>query len=1694
MLFNHSIHFLDNTYKKCLLARESKLVFRGPRGPEKSSRPTEKKETGKGAAEKKREAIKKLRKELNEGKQYQKSFETFIGNHEYSKIYKQELSKKNTGDVGIDMVIALAKELPAKVRKTKNFTLFAKSLAKDIALSTERHLSSINQNLPVTITVGPGSFLEFYNDKTGFTLRLDLKKESPRLAIIKRQMDRLKKAKEKKEDVGERIKASGHEKRRGLRQDINPQQVFDKLAHSKYLKKKGDTYIVDFKKGRRIDRVAEEKTKIQDIIDVSGLQGGNMYIRLHIDGKSPSGRRHRYWAYYHPSQKTFIREGTTKRALIFHGTKISNIDYRVSKAKKAARIKQKPKQKPKPKISEKERRENRRFGILQKNWDNVYGNEAYIFQNKLFSVPNFLQDDSDFAKYWERLDVTLEKALTDEPFNLKTTEKRRKYIQEVIQGEGSVNFDLNTRLYAEDFFETKVNGKNLYKGGYDKFVKDFHAVDKKMADLGMDYANPQNEEEKKLAKKWKKLQSIAFGIGRVFDSLSRLGVHGKKPETSRDKYQVKLLGIQTLSAREKERLGTLQYHSLKSLLHQKEDAPKGLDIGVNNDLLEDIRSMAIEYEAPDLDMQALFKAKGGLKLMFMAFGLNNLIKRGCIKKLDENHYVVVKIPQRGWGEALGTLSQNKAKLHDNSQENLKKWEEVRASLDQGRQARNFILKIFKPNGSNVKQNINFWKKLWHWDFKNKKKMSMAYAGKVTLNPKFFEKYFSSDRGYLDMVQKTSKRVEGTTLYEPQKKEVVKLCNSYLENALLTTFINARPKDLPKITNQLLREFKLEGKVKLQKPLDKKENRLANIKAIHQAISLTGLNPSTLTKAHIRLIQMGAVLQRQVETARNWNDVMRENLSSKPLYRKIQLQALRDGCPIYKLKEIEERMHLAVFGLSQSMKAPGTHTFKVKGAGVAAAVELGEWGGQKWHTSFGAALSDGRFIPFAEVGAAIKAGKKVTFKYSVGSTIGFTGASAAVEFPITSEWDMYISAGAGVSWKGASAGVGFAVGLKWNKLRAERLREKKTLNEKGVKKIDSLITQGNLNQAAELILQNPTFGEYMKAIKYKFKNPKNPQGLPNAVIVDIYQNARTQWLNAARSGVEIPAVTGLGIGVFAGASKNAMQQGVSLGAYVTFTIPYTKVNYVIRHEHPKYSEYVQSQVAQESLKKQLSKKIKSGKNVISSFTLKAQTGIVYFDSQVGRGHVARPNSKSELKKSVGIKEKDQEARISGKGSFESIKKTFANLDMHVKRVKNPKNPNQNLLAITPLQTQGSNVEMLLDPELRSKGIVLDKANNRILLAASAARRLIVTRTTYRYPFERRGADNLEVIAFKDNVNRSNIEIREDSPRYIYKYENERYAMVRGEARTGISEKQSNTMTLEQYKKRKSSYETFKERKLEYSIREGNRLRGQMSEAVGYKEQEPTRFKQLKLGQFAENMVSLFKKDFKDMVTKMDTPEAEAKWKSELFKQMKAEFKDFAKNELGNANLSINEQELNLVYTYMLNESFVALMSSSDAVIDRRLEKRNSLFKAYMKKYVKNFAETYPAKWDAIKQIDPSVTPESIANYLMLTMPQNAKQLRAFLKRKQLPITEGLKFASYSSKSGNEAFGTSYGMQMPKQFQNIFKMVGPTKLNLNSPNPRERAAARLILQVMSPLSTKNLETVEGKKQFLQSELSLLLITMY
>ena len=562
---------------------ESKVIYMSPGSPETRSRAPQTNESAVNLSEEDKKMIKEFREEIKRSKEYKEGFEKYIRNRKITKTYNKKLSKWDAINSGIEMIRLFAKTLSQKQKKSKEFGNFVLSLSKDISMSTEKYLDEINKNIPVSIQLGPGSSLEFFNKEKNFSIKLDLKVYSPRLNLIKKHLDALKKLRDRKEKGRNRIQAATRARLASVKKSVRPEENFSLLANkslSKYLKKQGNIYVVDFKKGNRIDRKAEKNTRIHDLLDLSRLKGGNMYVRIYIDGVSPAGVKHQYWAYYHPSQNTFIVEGTTKRARIFHGTKISHIQYRVSRPKKAATPKVAPKAKPKPQISEKKRREERLGRIEQKNWDNVYRNDRYIFENKRFYVPGFLQDDSDFEKNWGRIDGILEASLSGAPFNLQSSTARRKYIQDVIQGNSI--FDLNTRLYAQDFFETKINGKYIYKGGYKKFLKDFRAVDKKMAELGMDYRNPENEEERTLAKKWKKLQAIAFGLARVFDALGRLSLHKKTPETNNDRFRVKTLGLKQLSARELEKLGTLQYHSLESLLHKRDHAPKGVDIGINH--------------------------------------------------------------------------------------------------------------------------------------------------------------------------------------------------------------------------------------------------------------------------------------------------------------------------------------------------------------------------------------------------------------------------------------------------------------------------------------------------------------------------------------------------------------------------------------------------------------------------------------------------------------------------------------------------------------------------------------------------------------------------------------------------------------------------------------------------------------------------------------------------------------------------------------------------------------------------------------------------------------------------------------------------------------------------------------------------------------------------------------------------------
>ena len=80
-----------------------------------------------------------------------------------------------------------------------------------------------------------------------------------------------------------------------------------------------------------------------------------------------------------------------------------------------------------------------------------------------------------------------------------------------------------------------------------------------------------------------------------------------------------------------------------------------------------------------------------------------------------------------------TLIKEKPSLWENTRNNLKKWERVRASIENNR-SKEFISKIFKPGQNEVKEDINWWQELWHKTFTKKNvKLSMEHLGDITLN-------------------------------------------------------------------------------------------------------------------------------------------------------------------------------------------------------------------------------------------------------------------------------------------------------------------------------------------------------------------------------------------------------------------------------------------------------------------------------------------------------------------------------------------------------------------------------------------------------------------------------------------------------------------------------------------------------------------------------------------------------------------------------------------------------------------------------------------------------------------------------------------------------------------------------------------------------------------------------------------------
>ncbi|MFC1655925.1 hypothetical protein ACFL3C_03585 [Patescibacteria group bacterium] len=1548
--------------------------------------------------------------------------------------------------------------------------------------------------------------------------------------------------------------------------------------------KRGSFIIVKFKGGRK--GLAERKLTLGELFK---FVGNDIPHNIRVIGRTWGGRQDKIGTYYSHLKEFHHIKGSRLR--VYHGNKLYFGPRRsiaiASSAAEPLKQAQLRAEAAKRKIEDTKERKNyeafkKKLGERVRMHDesiNLAHFEAFM-NDEDYDVPRFLQSDSDWKTNWKFVSRDLLKTLAYPPFKIGRVEAQRKFLQEAIQ------LRLDKYIQPSDFFKVKIEGRSIYNGSYSKFKGRYEDLlttfDKKEVDPWGD-TSKLKPADKKLVAEFLKMNETIKGIARVLDALSNVTLHKRMPETADDRYRPLMVGIGVAGKGQKEHYKNVpskNYHSLKSLLHKHDGAPEGIAIGASDKVLANFKGVYFNY-FHDAEQIADFKKKyvdgpankGGLKLLFMSFGFNYLVAKGYLRKLSsdpkDKRYILVKTPTRKeWATALSMLPKHKPALWSNGKDNFQKWERIRESLNRNKAAQRFINKIFS-NSPAVDTRLKG--RLKSMFKAGRKTLDMAYLSKVTYNNEFYARFISPERGRISFTNDNLKDApeKGSNVYELNSQKVLTKANLYIWLSLWhdLSYGSAEGK-YEQTVNKIAKDFHIPGSVLAK--FDTSNNappkaRKALLAEIYKRIELKNLNPSKINPAYGEFIRTGFVLARQQQMAGNFDSFVKslpEGLSTKPMYRKLQIEAFKRGCPIHQLPQIEQRVNAAIFAtLNMGFDAAKKLDYVEASAGGVVSVNIGKWLGAEWKigisglvTLAGVAASGGIEAAWAwgkakrwQLGFKLGAGADVSY----GGGVGFhAGAEATFQFPLgKSAWDMYASAWAGIRYKQAALGIGggIDIGAKWNQAVADRKAEIKSDSKRKIKDIEKLRSAGKIKELAAALRKHPVFGDWFK--EYERKMTSMNLHVSDEVMVDLYTRTKAYWQNKAREGVKVPPVVGVGIRVI---------------PYPPFVIPYIDINiggnkviYTTRREHPLYNERTQTRVSNEAINQKLKKQImaRHGSRVVSKLSILAKSGSPFYDARVGRTNVVNRPGKGRETSSVNFGSR-----------FESIKSAFAKHHIHIRRVKLA--GHGNVIELTPLRTEGSNVEFVMPPGL-GKAVILDKSKNRVLLAASMLKKLYITRQRIELPYRGHGdAVNKEVIVFKTNRYQTTSEIRQTAPHTIYKYRNQKYRIVAGSRRDSI-EGGGDIITLAEFNKRRDlakerasrkipkilDYKTYmalitrkpplsdKELRLHFGHRYGkyettqaisrfqDRLKKDRGDTADMR--KALQFEKkvgLDVKRSAELLTTVSidyykdnKKSFDNLVGSISgARDNEMGIKQKIFKNIQSYVIGVVEKAKGRkltaaerAKAMPTQHELNLMYSIILDHSFVKVLGGPDWKIKRRIEARNKLFKAYLKTSIKDWKRKYPNQWKRIKEnvdnmpeskrIGFKLTIETLANHIVLTMPQTVKQLKEFIKSKTKPIGAGMRFASYSQRSAkNKAMPATYGMEnhpVALAKSGIFRLINAQPQNLNSPKPLERAAARTILSMLSPLDTgkKRLdspnETIKAKSRaaFLKSDLPILLLSL-
>ena len=1658
---------------------ENKIVFRNPTasvssGAEKMS-VKEKKET--------REKIKEQQEKIKEN---QKKLEKFNKKLEKFFTQKKTFEVKDITDikkVGAD-IFSFSIDPAEKRNKALSGKEFISNFKLNIYNLIKKNGNELKKHQPLKVTVNPGGVIDFADSKNKRIMTFDLKRDSfyaTKLDQLKYNISKLReRINKKKHDVVVKTRREQVKHRKTIDLSSKFGNLHEAIKDSAKLKGKvkvvkvGGFQVVKFIGKNAGERNRnEQKLKLEDIYNVALLNDyPDSVLRIKVNNPG----RGTYEATYHPERGSFYIDGTTERAKIFNNGKIKVLEFKVTPKRskvpkgsrglstvspaKAEKTRQKARQE-----AEKQRdfeKDQRKDHLFNKYYD-------YIFKSSRFEGHKLLQSKDDF-KNWSRVSYVIGPILSRPPFNIKSSGEQKKYMELVIQGTGF--WDPNWEIQGKDFFKY---GGIEYKGGYEKFLEDYKRLTQKYDRFEKKGQRLSDKEMDQL----ERLEDIAIGIARIYEALNNMKALKQEDESEKERMdRTVLLNVPKATEAELKEINQNRYlnYNLKTLNHLDEKSSYQVNILVgyttNKKLASQVHDAIATMPTGMLDESEINRYRyNPTKLLFLTYGFDTLVAKGAIKKVDNKRFVLTQIPKDANWARVALKTQAK----ENYGNKIKDWERVRAKIDSHHKAMNFINAIFSGKETSVENNLKSdWSRLWHWEWAKKKYVSMENLPDVkTYGKNDFNLEAVEKRGYLDLKNQVAERSGETGMFRiPEKNhgKLVRLVNGYLTKGIHMTLANAPKGKKQEVLRQMCDTFGIN--------FEFKDSDAQNASEIVKLISIKGLSTANLTKDQIKFIRLGFLEDRYMKAVES-KEMTDEYFSVHSEIKRVQEKLYKQGVPLTDLPRVETDIHAGFAALMQSKQkvtAGGFVGFTLRyktadgGEAHASAGIGGLKEGMTAHAAIGVKLNAGKLKVYLDAGAGAGFFKN-------GTAIG-AGGSIRIEGGVTPESAHVL--GGGLAAGVGPGGIGISLMAYWRYDTEKALAQQ--IN-KAMQKFEQIEREPNWEKKVELIRKHPH-----KAVKQLVEYADglfkaSGRQCPPQVLYFLYKRTKGKIKNAIRLNQKLPWVKSAGVAV------GITPVGIGAGLYATIKVPFTEEVVAVRSPVKGFDRYTMEAEAE----KELSKKLKSQVTVVKEFELKGENAMLYFDSQLGGKGLAR----------VGMLESSQMEKLSADSSFEQIKKILAKLNIDAKLVpRKPEDKNAGyFIQITPLNTEGSNVELQIDPDLKSKGLILDNQSTpqRILLTASAVKALMITRKRIKFPFQSQGAMNLDIITLKADTQRHTPEIRDESVEYIYKRQGERYQTVKGENTRRIPYRDRNVLTLAAFKRSNRKFEKFDNVQLiNYkNYRNATKAMDNALKVLSSKEFEMNPSNTPHLRKFAREWYDLNQNYFLRKLIQMKNPETEEQIKTRLFKKLIEDYNEYRANLPGTKPLSQYEQ--NMLYALLLDRSFLKIAHSPTPNmpkerIERALKIRKRLFRKYMIKYVNKWRMKYPEAWEQVKKADPNITPTKVANLIALAMPKNYDHMKRMLEN-PTQIGKDMKFLSYTQKLDSESMPSAYGAANPEAIRkNFFKMFGVTNFKLDALDNRQKAVARVLLNVLSPLRMRRLNNNKERVEFLDSELSTLLISLY